>query len=47
LKILKLRIEEGSLGEAILRNMKDISREEIIKICQDLSKCLERNEVYV
>ena len=47
LKILKLRIEEGSLGEVILRNMKDISREEIIEICQDLSKCLERNEVYV
>ncbi|ADC66300.1 glutamate--cysteine ligase GCS2 [Ferroglobus placidus DSM 10642] len=47
LKIVKLRIKEGSLGESILMNMGDISRKEIIGVCEELSKCLERNEVYV
>lgn len=47
LKIVKLRIEEGSLGEKILMNMREMSRDEITSICEELSKCLERNEVYV
>jgi len=46
LKIVKLRIEEGSLGEAILRSIRDFSREEILKVYERLSRCLERNEVY-
>lgn len=47
MKVVKLRIEEGSLGERILMNMPEISKEEIISLCEELSRCLERNEVYL
>ncbi|MDI9646499.1 MAG: glutamate-cysteine ligase family protein [Archaeoglobales archaeon] len=46
ISVLGERIEHGSLGERILENLKDFSKEEIIKMCEKLSKCLEKNEVF-
>lgn len=47
MKVVKQRVEEGSLGERILMNLPEISEEEIISLCEELSRCLERNEVYI
>ncbi|MCS7118827.1 MAG: glutamate-cysteine ligase family protein [Archaeoglobaceae archaeon] len=46
LRIVKDRIDNGSLGERILEKIRDFSREEIIKTCEKLSKCIEKNEVF-
>jgi gamma-glutamyl:cysteine ligase YbdK (ATP-grasp superfamily) len=46
LRIIKDRIEEGSLGEKIIGKIKEFSKEEIIKICDLLSRCTEKNEVF-
>lgn len=46
LKIVKDRIEEGSLGERIMKKIREFSREEIFKVCEELSKCIEKNEVF-
>jgi hypothetical protein len=46
LEIVNRRIENGSLGELIVRDLRSPTREEIIKLCGKLAKCLERNEVY-
>lgn len=46
LRIVEQRIENGSLGERIIESIKDFTREEIIKVCEKLSKCLEKNEVF-
>lgn len=45
LDIVKDRIENGSLAERIVAKSDDV--EEIIKMCEKLSKCLERNEVFL
>ncbi len=47
LRVLEQRIENGSLGERILKNLENFTREEITRICEKLSKCLEKNEVFV
>lgn len=47
LRIVEHRIEKGSLGERILENLKEFTREEIIKVCEKLSKCLEKNKVFL
>ncbi|MEM1545564.1 MAG: glutamate-cysteine ligase family protein [Candidatus Methanomethylicia archaeon] len=46
LEIVNRRIENGSLGELIIKNIGSPTREEIVKLCERLAKCLERNEVY-
>lgn len=45
LKIVNDRIESGSLGERILREAKK-KQDDLISLCQKLSRCLERNEVF-
>lgn len=47
LKIIRERIENGSLGEIILKKLQSFEVEEIRRICEELSKCLERNEVFL
>lgn len=47
LKLVEHRIENGSLGERILESLRDFTREEIISLCERLSRCLERNEVFL
>jgi carboxylate-amine ligase len=44
LRIIEDRIENGSLGERIILKIK--KGEEIVDLCEKLSKCLERNEVF-
>jgi len=44
LKIVADRIENGSLGERIISRIKN--GEDIIKLCEKLSNCLERNKVF-
>ncbi|MDI9610945.1 MAG: glutamate-cysteine ligase family protein [Archaeoglobales archaeon] len=46
LKVIQDRIENGSLGERILANFKGYDPECLIPICEKLSKCLERNEIF-
>lgn len=46
IRIVEQRVENGSLGERILENLKEFTKEEIIRVCERLSKCLERNEVF-
>lgn len=47
IRIVEQRVENGSLGERILENLREFTREEILGVCEKLSKCLERNEVFV
>ncbi|MCS7130605.1 MAG: glutamate-cysteine ligase family protein [Archaeoglobaceae archaeon] len=46
LKIVYDRIENGSLGERILAKVKSNESEELIKLCEKLSDCLEKNKVF-
>ncbi|MEM4524732.1 MAG: glutamate-cysteine ligase family protein, partial [Archaeoglobaceae archaeon] len=46
LKIVEDRIENGSLGERIMEKMREFSKEEILDVCEKLSKCVEKNRVF-
>lgn len=46
LKIIKDKIEDGSLAERIIKKLRDFSREEILKIYLKLSDRLEKNKVF-
>ncbi|MCS7144701.1 MAG: glutamate-cysteine ligase family protein [Archaeoglobaceae archaeon] len=46
LKVIQDRIENGSLGERILMKVKSHDSAELIKLCEELSECLERNKVF-